>query len=223
MTIRNFDIVYCIDLGSRMSDDLSWIKQLVINSYYYLNNHDWVKNLKDEIRLRIKIISFGDKSIKESRFFNVYERNTLEQEYLQAHLRNLKSVGTSSACDALEALKRAIKCDWITEKKKNHIIFVLTKTAFPSIHDLDDGINALTNEVCEAWYHPNVLESKLSDTWLNKRLLLFAPFANPWTQLYEYDFGEGLGSCGLFGNENMKEEMEFVYDDIIMSYYDPPI
>lgn len=98
-----------------MSDDLSGIKQSVINSYYYLNNNCFAKN---EIRLRIKIISFGDKSIKESRFFNVYERNTLEPEYLQAHLKNLKCIGTSSACDALEALKRAIKCDWITKKRK---------------------------------------------------------------------------------------------------------
>lgn len=109
------------------------------------------------------------------------------------------------------------------EKKKNHIIFVLTKTAFPSIHDLDGGINALINEICEGWYHPNVSESKLSDLWLNKSLLLFAPFDNPWTQLFEYDPGKGLGSCKLYGNENMKEEMEFAYDDIVRSYFDPPI
>jgi hypothetical protein len=203
----NVDIVMCIDTTGSMGELLSLVKTNALKFYPDLKKACEEKD-KTIDELRIKVIDFKDYNadgadgMNETVFFNFPEQ---EDEFTH-YVNNLTPCGGGDEPEnGLEAIALAMNSDWTTGgDKRRHIVIVWTDA---SAHPLETpltknsfypkGMPMDFNELTDWWEEEQ--DGKMNKA--AKRLLIFAPDTEPWTQMglnftnaihYPARAGEGL-------------------------------
>ncbi len=204
------DLVFCIDTTMSMDPILDTVKKNALNFYQDFRKVMDKKN-KQVHELRVRIIAFRDyyydkeKAMMVTDFFSLPEQS----EEFEICIKGMSADGGGDDPeDGLEALAYAMKSDWNTSaRKKRHVIVMWSDSA---AHDLGFG-KSVPN------YPKGMAKdfSELTSWWGNgnkhgvmdenaKRLILFTPNANGWTQIrdnwnnviqYESEAGNGLKDC----------------------------
>ena len=184
----NVDIVMCIDCTGSMQGLIEKVKQNAFNFYPDLKKYCESKD-KHIDQMRVRVIGFrdfyadGPKAIESSGFFKIPE----EEEEFKRFVENLQAYGGGDEPEnGLEALTLAINSPWTKEgNKKRHVIVVWTDA---STHPLEEP------KTKNQYYPENMPKdfNELTDLWDNsqggmskaaKRLVLFAPDANAWSDI----------------------------------------
>lgn len=201
------DIVLCIDITGSMTPIIERVKDRAINFY-----QDVDRNLKAEGKhvdqLRVRVIGFRDfgepssQPIEESPFYVLPD----EQDQFASFVKSLRAdAGGDEAESGLEAFALALRSKWTTTGDKRRQVIVMWTDA--PAHPLGTHIppDQFRSQV------PSSLD-ELFDLWesdqgglvntLAKRLVLFAPDAEGWSEIGEKwenvihhpsRGGEGLG------------------------------
>jgi hypothetical protein len=178
------DLVFCIDATGSMAPVIQTVKDNALRFH-----GDVMKALAESDRhvdrMRVKVIGFRDVYDNEEDAFvtsDFMELPSQETEF-QAFVTGLRAGGGGDEPESgLEALAMAIKSDWTREgAKRRHVIVVWTDA---SAHPLEKSASA------SAGYPAGIPKSidELTDLWegqevelSSKRLILFAPDAEPWS------------------------------------------
>jgi hypothetical protein len=144
--------------------------------------------------LRIKVIPFrdyyasdGQESMKESEFFDMPD----QREEFSSFVNSIRATGGGSAPECgLEALSKAIRSDWTDSGDKQRQIIALWSDINP--HPLEKNKDSKPSS------YPDDMPSnfdELTNIWAGqggpmkysaKRLLVFAPDAEFWTDIGNY-------------------------------------
>lgn len=179
------DIVFCIDATASMKPVLDLVKDNAVRFY-----SDVVAALKEKDktidRMRARVIAFRDlyvdgaDALAISSFFAIPESSA----EFETFVRSLKPMGGGDEPEsALEALALAVSSDWTTAGSKRRHVIVLWTDA--SAHRLEKsaetrpmgyptGIPKTLDELTDAWSGQTLSQS-------SKRLIIFAPDADPWS------------------------------------------
>ena len=193
----NVDLVLCIDGTGSMGPFIEEVKDTA--STFYERVTVALKEKKRVAKqLRIKVIVFrdyydreGDKfpPMMESEFFSLPSQTAQFKKFVSA----IEPWGGGDEPEnGLEAVALAMQSDWVKEGvKRRHIIMVWTDA---SAHSLDKNVGSKPSDYPQNMPKNNV---ELYDWWNDpqggkmnasaKRLILFAPNTQPWT-----DMGENL-------------------------------
>ena len=182
----NVDIVMCIDATASMRPHIERAKERAL-----MLHEDIIKACQEKKkvinRLRIRVIAFRDyyvdsEPMLESNFFEL----PAELEKFRSFVMGLKADGGGDDPEnALEALALAMKSAWSSDGQKHrHIIVMFTDT---TTHELDKSpkpkgypINMPANmSELSGWWGGQSPTMKREP----KRLVLFAPDANPWSKI----------------------------------------
>lgn len=197
----NADIVFVIDATESMAPIIDTVKSMTLTFYDDLIEGLRAKN-KIINQLRVRVIVYrdyycdGPYAMEESDFFYLPE----EKEEFNNFVSEIEAKGGGDEPESgLEALGLAMMSDWVSEgEHKRHIIALFTDaSAHPlekakgvSIPDYPDNMYETANELYEAWQgqgrcmgtDKKVMERRA------RRLVLFAPDAEPWTDIaIDYD------------------------------------
>lgn len=185
----NVDIVMCIDATGSMASIIDDVKRNALSFYQkfvdVMNAQDPPKSVQ---QLRVKVIAFRDYGVDaepmvESPFFVLDEEN-------EAFHRFVDGIEASGGGDepenSLEALALAMKSDWVrTGSVRRHVIIMYTdasalklgeragQTGYPS--DMPKDLA----ELRELW-EGQIMEKRA------KRLLVFAPDTEPWSDMVDW-------------------------------------
>jgi hypothetical protein len=211
------DIVFVIDVTGSMGDALSNVKKMAIGFHKRLND-GMIKKTKEIETLRARIITFrdlfdeGEEAIKWTKFFNLPEEN----EDFCHFINGLEAAGGGDEPEsALEALWLAIRSPWrkMSYKSRQIIVLFTDASAHPvsnhKIKDFQDSMKFPTSiyEIESGWgmaSDPGVMSRTA------KRLLVFAPEVDPWTEIENwenttwYPSAAGAG-CGEYEMEQIVE------------------
>ena len=184
----SIDVVMCIDATGSMQPIIDEFKSNVRGLY-----QRFIKRAQDQARdigqLRVKVIVFRDyaydaEPMVESRFFVLDD----EVEELYSFVDKIEASGGGDGPEnALEALALAMKSDWVrTGTKRRHVIMLWTDA--PALN-----LGARASSPSYPSDMPADL-AELHDLWEGyemdrqaKRLLLFAPDANPWSDMIDWE------------------------------------
>jgi von Willebrand factor type A domain len=177
------DLIMCIDGTGSMGPLIEEVKSAALKFYDQLDKRMAEKTKKIE-QLRVKVIVFRDywadsqtDAMVCSPFFNLPSQSSEFANFVSA----IKADGGGDEPEnGLEALGLALKSDWIKgDFTKQRYVTVLYTDA--SAHSLEKGGKP-------SYYPTNIPKTldDLSDFWEQipvsaKRLVLFAPDAQPWT------------------------------------------
>ncbi len=177
------DLVMCIDGTGSMGHLIEEIKSAALKFYEQLEKKMAEKSKKID-QLRVKVILFRDywadsqeKAMVSSSFFHLPSQASEFANFVSV----IKADGGGDEPEnGLEALGLALKSDWIKgDFTKQRYVTVLYTDA--SAHSLEKGGKP-------SYYPTNIPKTlnDLSDFWEEipvsaKRLVLFAPDAEPWT------------------------------------------
>lgn len=171
------DFVICIDASGRIAAQLDLAKKASVSLYEKYIEHSEMncENLA-ELRIKFLILAASDsdsKTVVESRFFSLGERG--EDEALNRFLSSVRVAGgVSNATNSLDLLARAFGADWSTAGSlRRHVTLLISDT-----EDNSDGVRRATDEIFELW-------DKMSTRY--KRLVIFAPDAEPWYDIAAWD------------------------------------
>ena len=185
----NVDIVMCIDCTGSMGSLLDLVKKNALKFYPDLREACEAKD-KNIDELRIKVIAFrdynadGSEGMHETQFFNI----PAEEDRFKAFINGLEPNGGGDEPEnGLEAVALAMNSDWTKGgDRRRHIIIVWSDA---SAHPLEATITK--NSFYPAGMPANFDE--ITDWWEDeqggkmnkaaKRLLIFAPDAQPWTDM----------------------------------------
>lgn len=197
----NVDIVFVIDATASMSPIIDTVKSFALSFHEKV-----VEGLKKANRsvnqLRVKVIVFRDyycdedMAMDESAFFYLPE----ESSEFRSFVSRIKAKGGGDIPESgLEALALAMRSDWVKEGiSKRHAIVLFTDAPAHPLEQQKDGVpsNYPThmfqsfNELMETW---GIGQSRLDGVGDNfkmdknaRRLILFAPETEPWTDIQEY-------------------------------------
>ncbi len=211
------DIVFAIDVTGSMGEALSNAKKMAIGLHKRLND-GMIKKTKEIETLRARVITFGDlfdegeEAIKWTKFFNLPEEN----EDFCGFINGLEAAGGGDEPEsALEALWLAIRSPWrkVSYKSRQIIVLFTDASAHPisnhKIKDFQDSMKFPTSiyEIESGWgmaSDPGVMSRTA------KRLLVFAPEVDPWTEIENwenttwYPSAAGAG-CGEYEMEQIVE------------------
>ena len=183
----NVDIVMCIDGTGSMSPIIEQVKANAL-SFYQKFADEMEKQKKSVQQLRIKVIVFRDfksdsEPLLESRFFELDDEKTEFSDFVNSIVAN---GGGDEKENALEALALAMKSDWVRDgTKRRHVIILYT----------DAPALAFEDRASEPGYPSDMPKNfaELREWWegqemeLNsKRMLIFAPDANPWSDMVDW-------------------------------------
>lgn len=179
----NVDIVFCIDVTGSMNGILETVKENALKFY-----PDLMEQMKKKDKwvdeLRIKVIAFRDFDADKANALEVLDFVSLPegQEEFRSFVMGLKPDGGGPIPEnGLEALALAMKSDWNKGgDKRRHIIVVysdapthpLEKKSEFKPEGLPENFNELTD-----WWEQGKMEG------IAKRLILFAPDAESWTDI----------------------------------------
>ncbi|NEO53524.1 MAG: VWA domain-containing protein [Okeania sp. SIO3B5] len=198
------DLIICIDATGSMTPVIDLVKSSALSFYKDLEDR-MKKNQKNVDQIRAKVIVFRDywadkpdEVMVSSEFFDLREQSSEYANFVS--LIDAKGGGDEPE-NGLEALAMALNSEWEKGQnfaKQRHIIVVYT----------DASAHSLEKEPKPNYYPSDIPKNldELTDAWLEmsdsaKRLLLFAPDANPWTVIassweqtihYPSKAGEGL-------------------------------
>lgn len=188
------DVVMCIDKTGSMHyiwDEIKSSLDGLVRSVFAASSELG----KEHLRLRIKVIAFGDYSadadpMSESQFFEMPE----DMDALRAFLDSTELGGGGDiAEDALEALSLALRSDFSEEGRvRRHIVMMFS----------DAGAHALGTNAHTAAYPDGMPEdiARLEMQWEGRdpsfsgslharsaRLVAFVPHEEPWDELESWD------------------------------------
>jgi hypothetical protein len=190
----NVDIVMCIDVTGSMGPIINKVKETALTlPATFLAAMDDVGKHADAVRF--KVIAFGDyafdeRPMAESEFFTADQASEFE-----AYVNNLvPSGGGDIPENALEALALAFKSDWCKSgSKRRHVTILFTDAPALALGERAEcanytpGMPASLAELVD-WY------SGLADQTVGlkleqkaKRLVLYAPHAEPWDDMGEIE------------------------------------
>lgn len=182
------DLAFCIDATGSMGSIIERVKQAAVRFPDDLSSemHSMSKFIDS---LRVKVVAFRDffadgaDAINESRFFQF----PTDRDEFAGFVKKLTATGGGDEPEnGLEALALAIRSDWTKAgDKRRHIIAVFTDT---SAHPLEKGATAKPpgylsegpknlDELTNMWEGQAYMERG------SRRLLLFAPDADPWSRI----------------------------------------
>lgn len=190
----NVDIVMCIDVTGSMGPIINKVKETALTlPATFLTAMDEAGKHADAVRF--KVIAFGDykydeNPMAESEFFTADQASEFE-----AYVNNLvPSGGGDIPENALEALALAFKSDWCKSgSKRRHVTLLFTDAPALPLGERADCPNytpGMPTSLAELvdWY------SGLADQTVGlkleqkaKRLVLYAPHAEPWDDLGEIE------------------------------------
>ena len=188
----NVDIVFCIDATGSMGPLLDMVKENALTFYRDLMNEMTQKG-KNIDRIRARIVAFrdymadGKNAMLTTDFYDLRE----ESDRFDAVIRSLHPEGGGDEPeDALEALAYAIKSKWTKGgDKRRHLIVVWSDA---STHPIGYSAAAMNyprkmvktfDELTNMW-DGDAKSGGLMDSNA-KRLLIFAPEAEYWTDIAE--------------------------------------
>lgn len=188
----NVDIVFCIDATGSMGPLLDMVKENALTFYRDLMNEMTQKG-KNIDRIRARIVAFrdymadGKNAMLTTDFYDLRE----ESDRFDAVIRSLHPEGGGDEPeDALEALAYAIKSKWTRGgDKRRHLIIVWSDA---STHPIGYSAAAMNyprkmvktfDELTNMW-DGDAKSGGLMDSNA-KRLLIFAPEAEYWTDIAE--------------------------------------
>lgn len=185
----NVDIVMCIDATGSMSSIIEEVKANAL-SLYQKFVEEMEANSKSVQQLRIKVIAFRDfgvdsEPLVESKFFVLNEDG--EAEAFHNFVSNIEASGGGDLPESsLEALAVAMNSEWVTSGSiRRHVIIMYTDaTALPlgekaSAPGYPAGMPADLAELHE-WWEGQRMEKRA------KRLLIFAPDMEPWSNMVDW-------------------------------------
>jgi len=186
------DIVLCIDKTGSMEPIIDAVKTNALKFESDLQKF-MVEKGRPVDKLRVRVIAFGDiyhdkgNWLKDSDFIPLPER----KEEFRAFVDSIKAEGGGDEPEnALEALALATNSAWTKEgDKRRHLVVIWTDTtAHPlelrstrdaSAAKLPSEMPSTLGGLIAMWNDPQ----KMSKT--DKRVVVFAPDADPWSNLYE--------------------------------------
>lgn len=183
----NVDIVMCIDATGSMSSIINDVKANALSFYRKFVQEMEAKD-KSVQQLRIKVIAFRDygcdtEPMVESKFF------VLDDESADFHnfVNGIEATGGGDGPEnSLEAIALAMKSDWVRSgSKRRHVIIMWTDApalalgARKSSSSYPGDMPADLAELHE-WWEGQEMEEKA------KRLLIFAPDTEPWSDLVDW-------------------------------------
>lgn len=199
----NVDIIFVIDATGSMTPIIKTVKNFALKFY-----DDVVEGLNSFNRkvnqFRVKVIVFrdyycdGEYAMEESDFFYLPEENSEFKSFVS----NIEAKGGGDEPEsALEALALAMRSDWVKEgNSKRHAIVLFTdapahsfeKAKDVSIDIYPEYMFRSYEEMLEAWNSAEQgtcldAEKKFRMDKNARRLILFAPDAEPWTDV-QVDF-----------------------------------
>lgn len=228
----NVDIVFVIDATESMTPIIETVKNFALKFY-----DDVVEGLNKFNRkvnqFRVKAIVFrdyycdGEFAMEESHFFYLPDENNEFKSFVS----NIEAKGGGDEPEsALEALALAMRSDWVKEgNSKRHAIVLFTDAP---AHPFEKAKGALIKtypermfqsyeEMLEAWNSAEQgscldSEKKFRMDKNARRLILFAPDADPWTDV-QVDF-EQCFMTQIKSNEGCSElDKELVINTISKS------
>ncbi len=190
----NVDIVMCIDATGSMAPIINEVKSNALTFY-----EKFASAMEDSDKsvdiLRVKVIVFKDyicdsEPMKESRFFEL-PRDSAE---FKNFVNGIEPTGGGDTPEnALEAIALAVKSDWTTMYgKKRHAILVFTDAPALPLGERKDcpGYPAgMPKNLAElgAWWEGTTQDFSGSYNPKSGRLVVFAPSAEPWTELQAWN------------------------------------
>ena len=207
------DIVFCIDCTGSMSPVLEHSKGLALGFHDELQA-GLEERQKSVDELRVKVIAFrdffvdGKHSLLESDFFQLPDETSAYSNFLN----DLTATGGGDEPEsALEAFAIAMRSEWNkSEGRKRQIIIIMTDA---SAHPLEKAASSPP-----AGYPPDmpINFDEIAKMWEvdmdnnARRLVMFAPIAYPWTDIFPDDSSEQSGFSATIhfpsrGGEGLKE------------------
>ena len=191
--VYNVDIVMCIDVTGSMGPIINKVKEAALTlPATFLAAMDDVGKHVDAVRF--KVIAFGDYAydenpMAESEFFTADQASEFE-----AYVNNLNPNGGGDIPEnALEALALAFKSDWCKSgTKRRHVTLLFTDAPALPLGERADcpnytpGMPTSLTELVD-WYDGVDQTVGLKLEQKAKRLVLFAPHAEPWDDLSGID------------------------------------
>jgi len=183
----NVDIVMCIDATGSMASIIEDVKANALSFYQKFVDEMEAKS-KSVQQLRIKVIAFRDfgvdsEPVVESKFF------VLDDESREFHdfVSSIEATGGGDEPESsLEALAMAMNSDWVTTGSvRRHVIIMYTDaSALPlgargASANYPAGMPADLAELRE-WWEGQKMEKRA------KRLLVFAPDMEPWSDMVDW-------------------------------------
>ena len=184
------DIVFCIDVTGSMYPVLDQVKEGALTFHKRLEDSMAAKN-KAINQLRLRVVAYRDfrdnaaDALIQSPFFTMPDQIADYETFLQA----LQAGGGGDEPESgLEALAVALHSDWERGlTRRRHIVALFTDA---SAHPLGTGSSAATypaeapatiDDLMEVWGYGGSQTAAMENA--AKRLLLFAPDANPWNEI----------------------------------------
>ncbi len=218
------DVVFCIDITSKMELHLDKIKAIVINFENDIRNWFEYCYVKKQIFFKIRIITFGDSSIdkklalKLSPVFIFTNQNDHDFLELKKYVENIKCIGGFYTSDSLRALSMVLEKEWTHRSSSvdncRNVVFVFSNTRAISNPKckflLIDKIRLLWNE--SNWRNNIEPIDGIDDC--GKRLILFTKEKSPWTDIF--NTCEKVILCTDFFGKDISDS----YNDIISAVCD---
>lgn len=197
----NVDLVFVIDATESMSPIIDTVKRFALS--FHEKVIDGLKRFHKSVnQLRVKVIVFrdyycdGEYAMEESEFFYLPDEN----ESFKNFVSKIQAKGGGDIPEnALEALSLAMRSDWVKEgTSRRHAIVLFTDAPAHPLEQQNDGVPdnypsdmfRTYNELLEAWgagQSTCMDENNFKMDKNARRLILFAPDAEPWTDV-ETDF-----------------------------------
>lgn len=183
----NVDIVMCIDATGSMESIIEDVKSNALSFYQKFVDEMEAKS-KSVQQLRIKVIAFRDYGVDsepmvESKFFVLDEESKEFHDFVNAIEA---SGGGDEPESSLEALALAMNSDWVrTGSVRRHVIIMYTDASALKLGEKSgepgypSGMPSDLAELRE-WWEGQRMEKRA------KRLLVFAPDMEPWSDMVDW-------------------------------------
>lgn len=189
----NVDIVMCIDATGSMDKIIDNVKNNALSFYQKFVD---TMNAKDKSvqQLRIKVIAFRDygcdaKPMEISDFFVLSGDGAVDDQSADFHdfVKGIVADGGGDGPEnSLEALALAMNSDWVkTGSVRRHVILMYSDAPALKLGERSSSRNYpadMPADLAELheWWEGQKMEKRA------KRILLFTPDAEPWTDMVEW-------------------------------------
>lgn len=192
----NVDIVMCIDATGSMASIIDEVKANALSFYQkFVDEMEAQSPPKSVQQLRIKVVVFRDYGVDsqpmvESKFFVLDE----ESEAFHNFVNNIEASGGGDEPEnSLEALAIAMKSDWVrTGSVRRHVIIMYTDASALKLGERGQAKVERPDGTVENFDAPKDL-AELREWWEGqymekraKRLLIFAPDMEPWSDMLDW-------------------------------------
>jgi hypothetical protein len=190
----NVDIVMCIDGTASMAPIIDEVKKNALD-FYQKFVASMEKTRRNVGQLRIKLIVFRDygcdtNPMEESEFFTLPD----QKEEFDKKVKEIEAQGGGDLPEnALEAIALAMKSDWTQEgNRRRHVILVFTDASALPLGErageasYPEGMPKSFDELHDWWhgYDQNFISKYQTRAG---RLVVFAPEAEPWSDLVNWN------------------------------------